>query len=446
MLVGADWYIRGMRVLVAPDKFRGTLTAAQASRAVEAGWLRSRPGDDLELVPMADGGEGTLDALVDGFGGTLHEERSPGPSGESVTAAVRAGAGPAARRRRRDGARVGARAGARRPPRSPPHDHPGHRRADPACARARRPARVVVCIGGSATNDGGVGMAQALGCRFLDCRGGELGPGGGALVGPRADRRGRRRTRVAQPRGSWWRATSTTRCPVRTGPRRSYGPQKGADADDVRLLDRALGPARGGPARPRRRRGRDRAGRRRGRRAGVRPDGVPGSGGASGDRRGDGGDGFDERLARRRRGTHGRGEVRRAVVPREDRGRGARGAAAGAGAGPPWWAARRRRTPDGAGAVPIARGRFGEGRSTTGTRRLLESRRPTTGSDDGRSRHERRDRPLPRGGAALGLEPEPRRFPEGTKTAEDAARAIGCDVAQIVKSLVLAPTARRCWR
>ncbi|MGZ5353034.1 MAG: glycerate kinase, partial [Actinomycetota bacterium] len=53
-----------MRVLVAPDKFRGTLTAAQAAAAIAAGWRRERPGDDIVEVPMADGGEGTLDALV----------------------------------------------------------------------------------------------------------------------------------------------------------------------------------------------------------------------------------------------------------------------------------------------------------------------------------------------------------------------------------------------
>ena len=52
-----------MRVLVAPDKFRGTLTARQAAEAIESGWLRERPGDALELVPLADGGEGTLEAL-----------------------------------------------------------------------------------------------------------------------------------------------------------------------------------------------------------------------------------------------------------------------------------------------------------------------------------------------------------------------------------------------
>src|SRR6266516_7164644 len=57
-------YSRAMRVLVCPDKFRGTLTARQAADAIARGWRRARPRDDLVLEPLADGGEGTLDALV----------------------------------------------------------------------------------------------------------------------------------------------------------------------------------------------------------------------------------------------------------------------------------------------------------------------------------------------------------------------------------------------
>ena len=53
-----------MRVLICPDKFRGTLTARQAADAFAAGWRAARPGDELDLVPMADGCEGTLDALT----------------------------------------------------------------------------------------------------------------------------------------------------------------------------------------------------------------------------------------------------------------------------------------------------------------------------------------------------------------------------------------------
>src|SRR5437879_13621571 len=65
----ASYIGRLLRVLIAPDKFRGTLTAAQASRAIAVGWARSRPGDLIETVPMADGGEGTLEANRDARGG-----------------------------------------------------------------------------------------------------------------------------------------------------------------------------------------------------------------------------------------------------------------------------------------------------------------------------------------------------------------------------------------
>jgi glycerate kinase len=58
-----------MRILVAPDKFRGTLTARQAAEAIATGWRRTRPRDRLDLAPMADGGEGTAEALVDALGG-----------------------------------------------------------------------------------------------------------------------------------------------------------------------------------------------------------------------------------------------------------------------------------------------------------------------------------------------------------------------------------------
>src|SRR5438093_5953048 len=57
-------YSRAMRVLVCPDKFRGTLSARQAADAIARGWRRARPDDALVLVPLADGGEGTLDVLA----------------------------------------------------------------------------------------------------------------------------------------------------------------------------------------------------------------------------------------------------------------------------------------------------------------------------------------------------------------------------------------------
>ncbi|HET9310172.1 MAG TPA: glycerate kinase, partial [Actinomycetota bacterium] len=76
-----------MRVLVAPDKFRGTLTARQAADAVAAGWRRARPGDDLDLAPMADGGEGTMDTLTAALGGRIERRQVSGPLGDPVDGA-----------------------------------------------------------------------------------------------------------------------------------------------------------------------------------------------------------------------------------------------------------------------------------------------------------------------------------------------------------------------
>ena len=75
-----------MRILVAPDKFRGTLSAQQAAEAIELGWRRVRPDDDLDLVPMADGGEGTLAAMVAAGEGTTRTIPVTGPLGDPVEA------------------------------------------------------------------------------------------------------------------------------------------------------------------------------------------------------------------------------------------------------------------------------------------------------------------------------------------------------------------------
>jgi glycerate kinase len=225
-----------MRVLVAPDKFRGTLTAAQAARAIETGWLRERPDDFVEGVPMADGGEGTLDALVEALGGITETERVTGPLGDPVDAAF----GLADDLAIVESARASGLAVI-----------PEHRR-DPlrattrgtgelmAAALARGVSRLIVCLGGSATNDGGAGMAQALGANLLDEQGKAIAPGGAGLLGlARIDVSG---MDPSLEKASVLAASDVDN-PL-TGPRGAsqvFGPQKGASADDVRVLDGALG-------------------------------------------------------------------------------------------------------------------------------------------------------------------------------------------------------------
>jgi glycerate kinase len=230
-----------MRVLVAPDKFRSTLTAPEAGRAIAAGWRRARPQDDVTVVPMADGGEGTLDALVEGLGGRLVEARVSGPLGDLVRAPfglLEAAGGSTAvvEMARASGLAL------------VPED-----RRDPLRATTRgtgelirqaldhAPASVIVCIGGSATNDGGVGMAQGLHGRFVDAAGRHVRAGGAALMD--LDRIDLEPLRALVRSNVAFVAASDVDNPL-CGPNGAsavYGPQKGADAHAVRLLDRSLG-------------------------------------------------------------------------------------------------------------------------------------------------------------------------------------------------------------
>ncbi len=228
-----------MRVLVAPDKFRGTLTARQAAEAIETGWKRERPGDHLDLAPMADGGEGTLEALVGALHGVVVPATVTGPMGDSVEAAfglvstAQGTLGVVEMARASGLALVGP---GRRDPLRASTRGTGELMAG-AVARGAR--RLLVCLGGSATNDGGAGMATAIGVRLLDERGRELPDGGAALT-----RLARIDTTGVPP--VWTNVSVTGAFDVDNplaGPSGAsvvYGPQKGAGTDAVRVLDGAL--------------------------------------------------------------------------------------------------------------------------------------------------------------------------------------------------------------
>ena len=229
-----------MRILLAPDKFKGTLTARQAAQALARGWTRARPGDVLDEAPMADGGEGTLEALVpaDGSveGGRIVARRVSGPLGDPADAVfgLRGTTGVVEMARASGLALLGS---DRRDPRRASTRGTGELMR---AALGEGVDRLLVSIGGSATNDGGAGMARALGARFLDASGGEVPEGGAALLDlATIDTRG------LDPR---LRRTSVTvladvdnpLCGP-SGASAVYGPQKGAGPDDVALLDAALG-------------------------------------------------------------------------------------------------------------------------------------------------------------------------------------------------------------
>jgi len=224
-----------MRVLVAPDKFRGTLTARQAAEAIESGWRRERPEDLLDLAPLADGGEGTLDALVPPEAGRRIRRSVTGPLGGAVEAeaGIRNGMGVVEMARASGLELLAA-------------DHRDAVRATSrgtgelmAAVLAEGVSTLLVCLGGSATNDGGVGMATALGGRFLDDQRRPIADGGGALL--------QLATIDVRPVLDAVRTVEVVAVTdvdnLLCGPAGAssiFGPQKGAGPDDVLLLDRAL--------------------------------------------------------------------------------------------------------------------------------------------------------------------------------------------------------------
>lgn len=228
-----------VRVLVAPDKFKGTLTAGQAARAIAAGWRRTDPAVDIDVAPMADGGEGTLDTLVEALGGRRVTRRVAGPLGDPVEAEfalVESSDGPMGVVEMARASGLGLISESRRAPLRATTRGTGELILG---AAEEGVPTLLVCIGGSATNDGGAGMAQALGVRLLDERGRDIGPGGDALL-----RLAQIDARALHPRVRSLRVVVATDVdnPL-TGPLGAsvvYGPQKGATPEDVTTLDRAL--------------------------------------------------------------------------------------------------------------------------------------------------------------------------------------------------------------
>jgi glycerate kinase len=227
-----------MRVLVAPDKFKGTLTAAEAARAMSAGWRRGDPGAEVDEVPVADGGEGTLDALVEALGGRTERIRVTGPLGDPVDAELGLVEGEVltavVEMARASG--LGLISEGRRDPMRATTVGTG----ELILAAARhRPKRMIVCIGGSATNDGGAGVAQALGARLRDEAGRDLPPGGGALRGLASIDT----SQIAREVRDMDIVVATDVENPLTGPHGAsavYGPQKGASPEQVSMLDEGL--------------------------------------------------------------------------------------------------------------------------------------------------------------------------------------------------------------
>ncbi len=146
-----------MRVLVAPDKFAGTLTAVEAAEAIAAGWKRQAPDDELDLAPMSDGGPGFVDVMHHAVGGSLEPVVVSGPFGDPVPATILLN-GDTAYVESAQACGL-ALSGTERPEQASTYGV-GEL---VAAARDAGAKRVVVGLGGSGTTDGGAGLLAALG-------------------------------------------------------------------------------------------------------------------------------------------------------------------------------------------------------------------------------------------------------------------------------------------
>lgn len=225
-----------MKIVIAPDSFKESLSAPDVAAAIARGWQQVFPEAQVLLRPMADGGEGTVDAVLAATGGERRECTVRGPLGEPVqahwgwlgegTAVLEMAAASGLHwvpRERRDATitssygtgeliRLALDAGAR---------------------------RIILGLGGSATNDGGAGLLQALGVRFLDADERELAPGGLALAQLAQVDVSSLDQRLLQVRFEIAADVDNPLCGPR-GASHVFGPQKGANPQQVEQLDAAL--------------------------------------------------------------------------------------------------------------------------------------------------------------------------------------------------------------
>lgn len=226
-----------MKIIAAPDSFKGSLGAPEVAEAMARGIRRVYSDTEVIKLPMADGGEGTVQALVSATEGSLHRATVRGPLGDPVEAVFGVlGDGYTAVIEMASASGLPLVPESRRNPLVTTTYGTGELIV---AALDRECRRFIIGIGGSATNDGGAGMAQALGARLLGDEGKDLGPGGGELA----------RLAVIETAGMDSRlreCTFTVACDVNNplcGPKGAsavYGPQKGATPDMVAQLDSAL--------------------------------------------------------------------------------------------------------------------------------------------------------------------------------------------------------------
>lgn len=252
-----------MKIVVAPDSFKESLSAAAAAESIRIGFSRVIPRAAYDLVPMADGGEGTVDAMVHATGGRFVTEQVRGPLGGAVEA--RYGILGDGRTAVIEMAAASGLPLVRREDRNPMITTTFGTGELIKSGLDQGVSRIVIGIGGSATNDGGAGAMQALGARLLDASGRPVGPGGQGL-------KDLARIDVSGFDGRVAATDIRVACDVDnplTGARGAsavYGPQKGATKQMVGVLDENLA----------------HCAEVIGRDLGIDVDGVPGAGAAGG--------------------------------------------------------------------------------------------------------------------------------------------------------------------
>ena len=227
-----------MKIVIAPDSFKDCLSAEKVANAIAAGLADALPDAQLVTCPMADGGEGTVEAIVAAGNGQLRRNHVQGPLGEAVEAHW--GWLPDSRTAIIEMAEA---SGLQRVPVSQRDARISSTFGTGELIRAALDAgaqRIILAIGGSATNDAGAGALQALGLGLFDAERQPLAPGGLALSRLAHIELSGLDPRLADVRFEIAADVNNPLCGEH-GASAIFGPQKGATPEHVRLLDRALG-------------------------------------------------------------------------------------------------------------------------------------------------------------------------------------------------------------
>ena len=226
-----------MKIVIAPDSFKESLDALAVAQAIETGFKRVLPQAQYDLIPMADGGEGTVQSLVDATHGRIERVSVTGPLGEFVRAFFGvSGDGEVAFTEMSAASGLHLVPLAQRNPLTTTSYGTGELIQ---AALDQGVKRIILGLGGSATNDAGAGMLQALGARFLDERGQMLTWGGAALASVARVDLSRLDERLANTQIQVACDVDNPLCGVH-GASAAFAPQKGATPQQVMQLDHAL--------------------------------------------------------------------------------------------------------------------------------------------------------------------------------------------------------------